>query len=96
MFLQIEQDWVLTAAHCCAAYSSMVSAAADQFKIRVGEHDLLQEYEPNAVTYDLEKIIMHPEYVPDDSTTAYDMCLVKTKMVFESQLKEPLYQLVEN
>ncbi|GAU96994.1 hypothetical protein RvY_08357 [Ramazzottius varieornatus] len=74
----IEHDWVLTAAHCCVAHALPVDPK--NYKVRVGEHDLAQEYEPNAVHYDIEKIILYPDYEPENDRTAYDMCMIKTKM----------------
>jgi secreted trypsin-like serine protease len=78
---QIDEWWVLTAAHCCLA----VGPFTNNYKIRIGTHSLQTTTEANAKTLRLDRIEVHPEY--NDQTKQQDFCLLKTAEVQGTLLK---------
>lgn len=68
----IDPQWIMTAAHCCAAYSPSPS----NYKFRIGAHAYATS-EDGASTVTLSKIVMHPSY-NSPVRYAHDFCLVKT------------------
>ena len=64
----------MTAAHCCRAYSAVPSS----YKVRVGAHNLNAgaAAEPNAKTYTLARLVVHPQYIASP-VAQNDFCLLK-------------------
>ena len=52
----IAEGWVLTAAHC-----ALPNVLAKHYRIRLGATDLSSD---NGVTYAIDRVIRHPDYVP--------------------------------
>jgi hypothetical protein len=69
----IDHHYVLTAAHCCDGQTTSL------LRIRVGEHNLRGSREPNAITYELKNIFMHPRY-NRQPVLSNDFCLLETKL----------------
>lgn len=74
----IHGQWLMTAAHCCMSYAPV----ADNYRVRVGAHDLGATNESYAKTYTLEKLIVHPSY-QRPSRYSNDFCLLKIAGIFE-------------
>jgi len=72
----LNANWLMTAAHCCAAYSPVPAS----YRVRVGAHNLraTSSQEPNAVTLELAQVIVHPNYIPRP-VPQNDFCLLKLK-----------------
>merc|ERR1711915_887646 len=68
----VASRWVVTAAHCVENYKT-----ADEFKVVLGEHDLVldDENELPRRALDVEKFVIHPEY--DYDTIDNDIALLK-------------------
>ncbi|XP_055342530.1 ovochymase-1-like [Paramacrobiotus metropolitanus] len=66
----IDHFYVMTAAHCCEGNT------VDILGVRVGEHHLYQQIEPNQRDYTLRRMTMHPKY--NTHPTTYDFCLLET------------------
>ncbi|OWA55409.1 hypothetical protein BV898_19795, partial [Hypsibius exemplaris] len=71
----IDHHWIVTAAHCCFIHRDPEPTT---YRIRVGEHDMENSSEPNAWTYEVEKLVPHPRF---HNVVQNDICLIKTKMV---------------
>ncbi|XP_038629198.1 hyaluronan-binding protein 2-like isoform X2 [Scyliorhinus canicula] len=67
--------WVLTAAHCLDA-----SSEAQHYQIILGKHNI-DETELNEQKFDIEQIIMHPDYEETDTALRSDIALLKLKNV---------------
>ncbi|XP_072883884.1 hyaluronan-binding protein 2-like isoform X2 [Hemitrygon akajei] len=67
--------WVLTAAHCLEA-----SLQPKHYQILLGKHNI--EYiELNEQQFDVERIIVHPDYEETESALHNDIALVKLKSI---------------
>ncbi|XP_051883883.1 hyaluronan-binding protein 2-like isoform X2 [Pristis pectinata] len=77
--------WVLTASHCLEA-----STQAKHYQILLGKHNL-QHTELNEQKFDVEQIIVHPEYEETDTALYNDIALVKLKSVDGWCAKETKY-----
>jgi secreted trypsin-like serine protease len=70
---QIDNEWILTAAHCCT------ESVLEDYRVRIGAHNLASRSEVNAKTLQLARLVLHPDYEP--STFHQDLCLLKTVQV---------------
>jgi hypothetical protein len=69
----INQNWVMTAAHCCAARA----ATPANYLVRIGAHDLSNSAsEPSSKVHSLKRVIMHPSY-GSSPATRFDFCLLE-------------------
>lgn len=80
----LNNEWIMTAAHCCRAYSN---AGPNTYKVRIGAHDLGRSGEPSAKTLNLARLIVHPGYVAYP-VAQNDFCLLKTAepMIFSAEV----------
>ncbi|XP_078357726.1 trypsin-3-like [Oculina patagonica] len=74
----INQEWVITAAHCIADFTSRESSCVDpdprrRFKVVLGESDL-KKREGHEIYRDVSKICMHQSY--NERTMDYDIALL--------------------
>lgn len=69
----INENWVLTAAHCCEDRG--VTYSADKFKIHVGDHDS-SVWESNERVYTGKTVHKHHKY--GNHANGYDFCLIET------------------
>ncbi|OQV17878.1 putative Ovochymase-1 [Hypsibius exemplaris] len=72
----IDDDWIMTAAHCCVSQSGAVQRPSS-FRVTAGEHNRNRATEPNAKQYLISKVIPHPLY-NNDPVEQQDFCLLKT------------------
>jgi len=79
----INENYVMTAAHCCA-----ISSSAAAFTVRVGAHNIGVNNEATARNHVASKIIRHPLYGSNPSTRQ-DFCLLKLAqpIVFDANVK---------
>ncbi|XP_064480513.1 chymotrypsinogen B2-like [Ornithodoros turicata] len=64
----VNENWILTAAHCCADYPAF------EFRALFGKHNLRQSEETQQRRY-IEKVIMHDKFVL--TRAQYDYCLIR-------------------
>jgi len=74
----LNANWVMTAGHCCTAFSA--SPKAGDFDVRVGAHNVALTNEPFAKVYKLSKVVVHPDYkfTQFPFSMSFDFCLLKT------------------
>ncbi|XP_078420829.1 factor VII-activating protease-like isoform X1 [Cetorhinus maximus] len=77
--------WVLTAAHCLEA-----STQAQHYQVLLGKNNIDQT-ELNEQKFDVEKIIVHPNYEETDSALRNDIALLKLRSVGGQCSKETKY-----
>ncbi|XP_069756072.1 hyaluronan-binding protein 2-like isoform X2 [Narcine bancroftii] len=77
--------WILTAAHCLES-----STQAKHYQVLLGKHNLITT-ELNQQSFDVEQIIVHPEYQETDRALYNDIALVKLKSVDGLCAKETKY-----
>ena len=65
----VADKYVVTAAHCCDG------SDASQFKVRVGDTSLDEEFEANSFTVDVASIKQHPDF--DRSTLQNDIAVLE-------------------
>ncbi|OQV20011.1 putative Chymotrypsinogen 2 [Hypsibius exemplaris] len=76
----IDNNWILTAAHCCKAFSE--SPTPSSFRVRIGSHTL-----QDVPTLTISKLVVHPKYT-DRPAPTNDFCMLKTTqpMVFSKDV----------
>ncbi|XP_059509027.1 hyaluronan-binding protein 2-like isoform X2 [Stegostoma tigrinum] len=77
--------WVLTAAHCLEA-----STQAKHYQVLLGKHNIDQT-ELNEQKFDVEQIIVHPNYEETDNALFNDIALMKLQSVGGECSKETKY-----
>ena len=77
----INNEWVVTAAHCCDGDSP------DDVVIALGVHDV---YSSGIIRVNVLEIHMHPDYSTNGYDTNNDICLLKTESFSFSQNVDPV------
>ena len=68
----LNENWVLTAAHCCAGFPVLFHVVSGDVKVAINEGT--EEH------VDVKKIIRHPDY--DGGSVANDICLLELSEPF--------------
>ncbi|XP_045607556.1 chymotrypsin-like protease CTRL-1 [Procambarus clarkii] len=72
----LDEEWILTAAHCVDDYLDSGSRLAEVLKVRLGEYDVSTTAEPlKHEEFPVTRVVIHPEF--DNATLVNDIALLQ-------------------